>query len=86
MVLFVSWNKPDGGDDINRYLVRWYKYGGTFQFVGHKYVDHIREKITYIVNITNLQSGIKYQVQVRAENFEGYGPFREVDSKTGTYC
>ena len=78
----VFWNKPDGGDYIDRYQIDWYQYGIYYRS-GYKFVKHESHTINFTFTISNLQSGTKYKVVVFAQNSAGYGSYRPVYVTTG---
>ena len=78
----MSWSKPDGGNNIDRYYAEWYEHGKN-QRVGYKDVEHILGNLNYNFTISNLLPGAKYKVWVVAENSGGYGFYQSADITTG---
>ena len=79
----VSWSKPNGGDEIDQYHVKWYQQGKN-QHIGYD-IEHEPGKINYSFTISNLRSGTQYIVLVAAKNSEGYGAYKSANIVTGTY-
>ena len=77
----VSWNKPHGGNAIDRYYVVWYEGN---KIIGSKYVNHIAAYANYQLTITKLNASTIYRVVVYAINSAGNGPKKSVNFKTGS--
>ena len=68
--VYVSWGKPQGGEEIKTYEVSLKKTGeatssGNFQ------IDHVKGKTFYDMFVNNLESGEKYDFEVTATNIAG---------------
>ena len=75
--LNVSWTAPTNtGPDINEYNVQ-YRAGTTGDFTNANYTG-----TATTTTITGLTAGTSYQVQVRAKNVEGTGPWSDAGSGT----
>ena len=77
----VSWNKPHGGNAIDRYYVVWYEEN---KIIGSKYVNHTAANANYQLTITNLKASTKYRVVVYATNSAGNGSKESVNFTTGS--
>ena len=82
--IMISWSKPDGGDEIKQYYIKWYKHG-RYQLGGYKYVEHISKTINYSYTVTNLQFETQYKLFVVPTNSAGTGFYQSTVITTGTY-
>ena len=80
--IFVFWNKPEGGDEIDQYYIEWYQ-NGRHSRSGYRYVKHKPKKMNYSFTISNLQPGAKYKLWIAAENSGGFGSFKTANVTTG---
>ena len=71
--LRVSWNKPnDGGATIDRYEIRYVDEDDTVS------TTEVTGENTSIADITGLDSGEEYEIQVRAHNSVGWGSYSDI--------
>ena len=66
----IAWWKPDGGDAIDEYFVKWLRADGSIHSAK---VDHIHEQCVYNYTITGLLPGEKIISYVIAANDAGNG-------------
>ncbi|CAK8684487.1 unnamed protein product [Clavelina lepadiformis] len=68
----VEWNKPDGGDDIDNYLVEWWPSFNQ-SFVSFASVIHSNDDNVHKCIIIDLTGETTYKVQIKAQNSAGTG-------------
>ena len=75
----VSWAKPNGGNEINEYLLSW--TNSENQMFNAK-MDHLTFIDSYKHIMRNLQPGETITLNIRAANDEGDGPETTTQLKT----
>ena len=75
----VSWVKPNGGNEINEYLLSWANRDNE---MFNAKMDHLTSTDSYKHIMRNLQPGETITLNVKATNDEGDGPETKTQFRT----
>ena len=64
--VYVSWEKPKGGEEIDTYEVKWKALSS-----GGSQIPHIKGHTFYDIYVSNLESDRAYDFEVIATNIAG---------------